>query len=391
MQTALTMAAITLVIALAFGLMPIKGSPFNYQKRLKNITAIASGIIIASALLVVVPEGFELAAGGHDDHSEESHEEDAELAGSVALVILEMQHGDINSSDAIEEIEELLGSHDGHEHDEHEEEDHEEEDDQNDHDEESEDSLSDSIEHVIEEVESGEINASAGIEEIEGLITTHTHEEAHTEEEHAHEETPVAIYGLAILIGFLLMLLLEASGAGHAVHEEHHDHSEEHGHAHVHHHKVGWTLVAGLSLHAAADGLAIGAAIASGESALTTAVIAAVLIHKAPAAFSLGVFSMHERESESEAIRDVALFAAATPLAIILSYLALADIESATIGLVMLFSAGSFLYVATVDTLPDIHNPETGRATVVPMLMGVAIVGILLILAAQMGWLDHGH
>ena len=62
-----------------------------------------------------------------------------------------------------------------------------------------------------------------------------------------------------------------------------------------------------------------------------------------------------------------------------------------TLGLVMLFSAGSFLYVATVDTLPDIHNPETGRATVVPMLMGIALVGVLLLLASQMGWLDHGH
>ncbi len=57
----------------------------------------------------------------------------------------------------------------------------------------------------------------------------------------------------------------------------------------------------------------------------------------------------------------------------------------------MLFSAGSFLYVATVDTLPDIHNPVDGRATVIPMLIGVAIVGLLLIMATQMGWLDHGH
>ena len=201
----------------------------------------------------------------------------------------------------------------------------------------------------------------------------------------------IAVFGLAILLGFLVMLVLEASGAGHAVHEEHHDHSEDHGHSHIYHHKIGWTLVIGLSLHAAVDGLAIGAAIASGESAVTTAVVAAVLIHKAPAAFSLGVFSSHERDSEREAIRDVALFAVATPITLILSYLLLADIESTTLGLLMLFSAGSFLYVATVDTLPDIHNPVDGRATVIPMLIGVAIVGLLLVLATQMGWLDHGH
>ena len=377
MQTALTMAAITLVIALAFGIMPIKGSPFNDQNRLKNITAIASGIIIASALLVVVPEGFELASENHDDHGDESHSEDAELAGAVALVILEMQHGEINASAAIEEIEELLGGHDSHDGGEHEEE--------------TGDSLSNSIEHVIEEFEAGEINASTGVEEIEELITSHTHSETHNDDEHEEEEMAIAVFGLAILMGFLMMLLLEASGAGHAVHEEHHDHGDEHGHSHIYHHKIGWTLVLGLSLHAAVDGLAIGAAIASGETALTTAVVAAVLIHKAPAAFSLGVFSSHERGSEREAIRDVALFAVATPITLILSYLLLADIESTTLGLLMLFSAGSFLYVATVDTLPDIHNPVDGRATVIPMLIGVAIVGLLLIVATQMGWLDHGH
>ena len=369
MQTALTMAAITLVIALVFGLMPIKGSSFNDQKRLKMITAIASGIIIASALLVVVPEGFELATGeGHDEHGDDA------IGGEVAIVLLEHGAGEIDAETAIEEIEALFGDHEEHG----EEEEHSES-------EEDEESLSEEIMHVIEEVEDGDIDAATGLAEIETLVLEHGHEEEE------HEETPVAVYGLAILLGFLLMLLLEASGAGHAVHEEHHDHTKEHGHAHVHHHKVGWTLVAGLSLHAAADGLAIGAAIASGESALTSAVIAAVLIHKAPAAFSLGVFSMHERENESQSIKDVVLFSVATPLALIVSYLALADIESATIGLVMLFSAGSFLYVATVDTLPDIHNPETGRATVVPMLMGIALVGILLLLASQMGWLDHGH
>tara|TARA_Y100001968_G_C19403854_1_gene742552 strand:- start:650 stop:1807 length:1158 start_codon:yes stop_codon:yes gene_type:complete len=385
MQTVLTMAAIMLLIALAFGLMPIKGSSFNNPKRLKNITAIAAGIIIASALLVVVPEGFELASEGHDDHGDESHGEDAGLAGSVALVILEMQHGDINASAAIEEIEELLGGHDAHDDDEHEDEE------DGEHEEETADSLSSSIEHVIEEFEAGEINASTGVEEIEELITSHTHAEIHNDTEHEEEEMPIAVFGLAILIGFLMMLLLEASGAGHAVHEEHHDHSEDNGHSHIYHHKIGWNLVIGLSLHAAVDGLAIGAAIASGESTLTTAVVAAVLIHKAPAAFSLGVFSSHERDSEREAIRDVALFAVATPIMLIISYLLLTDIESTTIGLLMLFSAGSFLYVATVDTLPDIHNPVNGRATVIPMLIGVAIVGLLLITATQMGWLDHGH
>ena len=48
------------------------------------------------------------------------------------------------------------------------------------------------------------------------------------------------------------------------------------------------------------------------------------------------------------------------------------------------------------DAITDAPSPAIspnvdGRATVIPMLIGVAIVGLLLIMATQMGWLDHGH
>ena len=54
----------------------------------------------------------------------------------------------------------------------------------------------------------------------------------------------------------------------------------------------------------------------------------------------------------------------------------------------MLFSAGTFLYVATVDTLPDIHNPETGRKALIHVVMGVVILVVLLMIANS---LDLGH
>jgi zinc transporter ZupT len=75
----------------------------------------------------------------------------------------------------------------------------------------------------------------------------------------------------------------------------------------------------------------------------------------------------------------------------LLAYYALADLESHLIGLAMLFSAGTFLYVATVDTLPDIHNPETGKRAVMHVLMGVAILTLLLVSADAAGLLEHGH
>jgi len=364
-------AAVTLIIGLVCGLAPIFSGIKDDKKRLKQLTGIAAGIIIASAMLVVIPEGYELAMT--DGHEDSEHEEEYALAGSVALVILEVDHGDINATEGIEEIEELIGGHDqGHEEGEHGE---------NGHD--SEASLSDSIGTVIEEVEDGDINATTGIEEIEELISSHGHEEE------SHDDRASGILmGAAIIAGFLLMFILEGSGIGHAVHEEHHEHEHGHGHGHVHHAAAGGLLVFGLTLHAATDGVAIGAAAATGDFALTITVLLAVLIHKGPAAFSLGVFSTHEREERKDSVRDVVIFSLATPVMIIIAGLALAELETHMIGLAMLFSAGTFLYVATVDTLPDIHNPETGKKAMVHVLIGVAILVVLLLIANT---LDLGH
>ena len=164
------LAALTLVLALVGGLIPLFSKIKDNPDTLRRITGISSGILLASALLVVVPEGFELATGGHDEHGHDEHGDDGALAGSVALGILELEHGDIEASEAIEEIEVLIGGHN-------EDEDSHDEETEDSHDEEADESLSESIEHVIEEVESGEINATAGIEEIEELITSHAQEE----------------------------------------------------------------------------------------------------------------------------------------------------------------------------------------------------------------------
>ena len=372
--------ALTLILALIGGLAPILSKIKGDMDTLRRITGIASGILLASAVLVVIPEGFELATGEHDEHGHDEHLDEGALAGTTALVILEVEHGDITASQGIEEIEGLIGGHGEEEHEEHEDESPEGA---------TEDSLSESIEHVIEEVESGEINATTGLEEIEELITSHAHEEGHAEEKEGALEN--LVIGAAVLAGFVLMLVLEGSGIGHAIHEEHHAHEKEHGHEHIHHRVSPLLLDLGLSLHSAADGLAIGSAAAGSSEAVTAAVALAVLIHKVPAAFSLGVFSMHEREERNDSIRDVVLFSIATPLMIIVSFYALEGLDEHLIALAMLFSAGTFLYVAAVDTLPDIHNPETGRAAMLNVLFGVLLMVVILFGADAAGLIEHGH
>ena len=288
-------ATVTLVIALVCGLIPIFSKFKEDLDKLKSLTGIAAGIIIASAMLVVIPHGYELASSGeHEEYADDDHNE---VSGASNFT---------NQTIAKEHVDRLL-------------------------------------------------------------------------------------LGGAILGGFLLMLILEGSGIGHAVHEEHHDHDYDHGHVHIHHNRSGWVLVLGLSLHAATDGLAIGASAATSSISVTVTVALAVLIHKGPAAFSLGIFSMHEREQRNDSIRDVVIFSLSTPVMMMLAFYVLKGLETHLIGLVMLFSAGTFLYVATVDTLPDIHNPETGRKTMSYVLFGAILLVIVLLGADVAGLLEYGH
>ena len=100
---------------------------------------------------------------------------------------------------------------------------------------------------------------------------------------------------------------------------------------------------------------------------------------------------MHERNERNDSIRDVVLFSIATPLMIIVSFYALEGLDEHLIALAMLFSGGTFLYVAAVDTLPDLHNPDTGREAMLNVLIGIVVMVIILFGADAAGLIEHGH
>jgi zinc transporter 9 len=138
----------------------------------------------------------------------------------------------------------------------------------------------------------------------------------------------------------------------------------------------------GLLVHAAADGVAMGAAATTGSDQLEFVIFAAVLLHKAPAAFGLTTFLLREGYPRLQVIHRLLAFAAAAPLAalltfgvLMLSFLASGiDVDNAGLsaeqlmrlrrstGLILLFSAGTFLYVATAHALPDTLSILRGSA-----------------------------
>lgn len=122
------------------------------------------------------------------------------------------------------------------------------------------------------------------------------------------------------------------------------------------------TATIGLVVHAAADGIALGAAATTSHKDVEMIVFLAIMLHKAPAAFGLVSFLLHEGIERQRIRKHLAVFSAAAPLLTLLTYFCIGQDQKETMesvnatGIAMLFSAGTFLYVATVHVLPELTS-----------------------------------
>jgi zinc transporter 9 len=113
----------------------------------------------------------------------------------------------------------------------------------------------------------------------------------------------------------------------------------------------------GLVIHAAADGIALGASSTSSSSHLSFIIFVALMIHKAPAAFGLTSVLLKQGLSKRMARTHLIIFSLAAPAGAIFTFLTIQGLgfgeeamESASAdfftGTLLLFSGGTFLYVA---------------------------------------------
>jgi zinc transporter 9 len=121
----------------------------------------------------------------------------------------------------------------------------------------------------------------------------------------------------------------------------------------------------GLVIHAAADGIALGASSTNSSSNLSVIIFISLMIHKAPAAFGLTSVLLKQGLSVRMARIHLMIFSLAAPVGALLTWSAVhilgftsngesASSEFAT-GVLLLFSGGTFLYVA-------MHTMQTAAA-----------------------------
>ncbi|KAI0458367.1 Zinc/iron permease [Xylaria acuta] len=110
----------------------------------------------------------------------------------------------------------------------------------------------------------------------------------------------------------------------------------------------------GLVIHAAADGIAMGASVSSPDKKLGFIVFIAIMVHKAPAAFGLTSVLLKQGLSKRAARGHLIVFSLASPFGAWLTFILVSflggsgqgQVSQWWTGMLLLFSAGTFLYVA---------------------------------------------
>ncbi|XP_062350839.1 zinc transporter ZIP9 isoform X2 [Cinclus cinclus] len=189
--------------------------------------------------------------------------------------------------------------------------------------------------------------------------------------EHGHDHSRLHAYiGVSLVLGFVFMLLVDQIGSSHV-------HSTD------------------------ADGVALGAAASTSQTTVQLIVFVAIMLHKAPAAFGLVSFLMHAGLERNRIRKHLLVFALAAPVMSMVTYLGLSKSSKEALsevnatGVAMLFSAGTFLYVATVHVLPEVggiahsHKPEsTGGKGLSRLEVAALVLGCLIPLVLSIG---HHH
>ncbi|KAK6638000.1 hypothetical protein RUM44_008424 [Polyplax serrata] len=210
---------------------------------------------------------------------------------------------------------------------------------------------------------------------------------------HHHEDKDIhGIIGMSLVLGFLFMLLIDQISSSRSKGDiENAIKGSSHG----------ATATIGLVVHSAADGVALGAAASTAHHDIEIIIFLAIMLHKAPAAFGLVTFLLHEGLERVRIRKHLLVFSLAAPVMALLTYFGLGQEGKETLssfnatGTAMLFSAGTFLYVATVHVLPELmvrrSNHSIGANSHAGHVLGKSELIAIVVGALLPSLLTMGH
>lgn len=175
---------------------------------------------------------------------------------------------------------------------------------------------------------------------------------------------------IAMLCGFLLLFFIERVLLV--------GDSDEEEDSHDHRHRVLWyASLAGLAIHAAVAGVGLAAVGEVSESNLgmgITVFFLAILLHKASESLSLATVMRLAGLPKMRSFVYLAGFSLITPAFLYLGS-SFFDPGSTKAALFMGLAAGTFLYVAVCDLLPEVFHGERRLPEAAALILGVILAG----------------
>lgn len=173
-----------------------------------------------------------------------------------------------------------------------------------------------------------------------------------------------------VLLGFFIFYLIEHFVVLHTCKEE----------KCPQHRYFGTIAVLGLFFHSLIDGVIIGVSfgVSFGIGLIATL---GVILHEFPEGITTLSILIHSGATRKKAILQTTLVAIATPIGAFLSYLLLGGISQTILGVLLAIAAGSFIYVAATDLVPEIHK-KFNKFNAIALFAGAAL---LFIISALLG------
>ncbi|HEY0591375.1 MAG TPA: ZIP family metal transporter [Thermoanaerobaculia bacterium] len=174
-----------------------------------------------------------------------------------------------------------------------------------------------------------------------------------------------------IVLGFLALYLLEQLTLRHP-------HDEEAGEFY----ELGILAFAGMTLHDLVDGIALG----SGHHVphAGAAIFAALALHKIPTTFAVSLLMVHGGYTKKRILTLLTILLLAIPVGVIVADLAIelfGESSPFVIGMLMNFSAGTFIYIGAYELLPEMNRTaEKGSLIGLFFLSGLAVMFVLKLL-----------
>ncbi len=176
---------------------------------------------------------------------------------------------------------------------------------------------------------------------------------------------------LYVLLGFLSFYIIENVIMFHPCHDEK-----------CEIHKLGTISFIGLFVHSLLDGVAIAVGFEVGHGiGVFTAL--AVILHEFPEGISVSGILLHSGSSKKRIYVNSSLVAAATPLGAILFGQFAKKLPTELLAILLAFTAGSFLYIAAADLIPESHKKNDRK------IAAVLLAGVVLVYAV--GEILHAH